>query len=254
MKALVAVKRVVDYAVKVRVLNNAGVDLNVKMSMNPFCEIALEESIRLREKGLLSEVVAVSIGPTQCQETLRQALAMGADKAILIKSDEMRTDSDLQPLGVAKVLSKLVEREKPLLVMMGKQSIDGDNNQTGQLLAGLLSWPQATFASAVTFNELKSAITVDREVDSGIQKVSMNLPAVVTTDLRLNTPRFATLPNLMKAKKKPLEVIELSSLGVDVAPRVKYVKLEEPPVRKGGRIMGSVDELVNALRNEAKVV
>ncbi len=247
-----AVKRVVDYAVKVRVSGNA-VDLNVKMSMNPFCEIAVEESIKLKEKGLLSEIVAVSIGPTQCQETLRQALAMGADRAIHIKTD-IRTDSELQPLAVAKVLASIVQKESPSLVMMGKQSIDGDNNQTGQLLAGLLSWPQATFASAVAFNESKSCLTVNREVDTGIQVVSMSLPAVVTTDLRLNTPRFATLPNLMKAKKKPLEVTELSSLNVDVKPRVKVSKMEDPPARKGGRIVGSVDELVHALKNEAKVV
>jgi electron transfer flavoprotein beta subunit len=252
MRAIVPVKRVVDYAVKVRVAGNA-VDLNAKMSMNPFCEIAVEESIRLKDKGLLSEVVAVSIGPTQCQETLRQALAMGADRAILIKTD-MRTDSDLQPLAVAKILAKLVEKESPLLVMMGKQSIDGDNNQTGQLLAGLLSWPQATFASAISFNDLKSSISVSREVDNGIQTVSMNLPAVVTTDLRLNTPRFATLPNLMKAKKKPMEILELQSLNVDILPRVKVSKVEDPPARKGGRILGSVDELVNALRIEAKVL
>jgi electron transfer flavoprotein beta subunit len=250
MKALVAVKRVVDYAVKVRVSGNA-VDLNVKMSMNPFCEIAVEESIRLKEKGLLSEIVAVSIGPSQCQETLRQALAMGADRAIHVKTD-IRTDSDLQPLAVAKILANIVNKESPSLVLMGKQSIDGDNNQTGQLLAGLLSWPQATFASAVAFNESK--LTVNREVDTGIQTVSMQLPAVVTTDLRLNTPRFATLPNLMKAKKKPLDVVELTSMNVDVKPRVKVSRMEDPPARKGGRIVGSVDELVNALKNEAKVL
>ena len=252
MKALVTIKRVVDYAVKVRVSGNT-VDLNAKMSMNPFCEIAVEESIRLKEKGLVSEVVAVAIGPTHCQETLRQALAMGADRAILIKTD-LRTDSELQPLGVAKVLAKVVEKESPLLVIMGKQSIDGDNNQTGQLLAGLLSWPQATFASAVAFNDLKSGLTVSREVDTGIQTVSMSLPAVVTTDLRLNTPRFATLPNLMKAKKKPLEILELEAMNVDVRPRVRVTKMADPPARKGGRILGSVDELVSALRNEAKVL
>lgn len=252
MKALVAVKRVVDYAVKVRVSGNA-VDLNAKMSMNPFCEIAVEESIRLKEKGVVSEVIAVSIGPAQCQETLRQALAMGADRAILIKTD-IRTDSELQPLGIAKVLAKIVEKESPLLVMMGKQSIDGDNNQTGQLLAGLLSWPQATFASAISFKDLKEDVTVSREVDVGIQTVTMKLPAVITTDLRLNTPRFATLPNLMKAKKKPMEILELGSLQVDVLPRMKVSKVEDPPARKGGRILGSVEELVSALRNEAKVL
>ena len=253
MKAIVTVKRVVDYAVKVRVASGNSVDLNVKMSMNPFCEIAVEEAIRLKEKGLVSEIIAVSVGPTQCQETLRQALAMGADRAVLVKTD-VRTDSELQPLTVAKVLAKLVEKENPLLVLMGKQSIDGDNNQTGQILAGLLSWPQATFSSAVAFNDLKSELTVDREVDSGISKVSMKLPAVVTTDLRLNTPRFATLPNLMKAKKKPLDVVDIVSLGVNLDSRVKVVKMEDPPARKGGRIVKSVDELINLLKTEAKVL
>jgi electron transfer flavoprotein beta subunit len=253
MKALVAVKRVVDYAVKVRVTVSSGVDLNVKMSMNPFCEIAVEEAIRLKEKGLLSEIVAVSIGPSQCQDTLRQALAMGADRGIHIKTDK-RTDTEVEPLIVAKILQKVVEKENPLLVLMGKQSIDGDNNQTGQMLAGLLSWPQATFASAITFNELKSVIQVDREVDSGIQKVSMQLPAVVTTDLRLNTPRFATLPNLMKAKKKQMDVLDLSDLGVDTKQRTRVVQVAEPPARKGGRIVASVDELIAALKTEAKVL
>jgi electron transfer flavoprotein beta subunit len=253
MKAIVTVKRVVDYAVKVRVASGNSVDLNVKMSMNPFCEIAVEEAIRLKEKGLVSEIIAVSVGPTQCQETLRQALAMGADRAVLVKTD-VRTDWELQPLTVAKVLAKLVEKENPLLVLMGKQSIDGDNNQTGQILAGLLSWPQATFSSAVAFNDLKSELTVDREVDSGISKVSMKLPAVVTTDLRLNTPRFATLPNLMKAKKKPLDVVDIVSLGVNLDSRVKVVKMEDPPARKGGRIVKSVDELINLLKTEAKVL
>ena len=252
MKALVAIKRVVDYAVKVRVSNNA-VDLNVKMSMNPFCEIAVEESIRLKEKGLLSEIVAVSIGPSQCQETLRQALAMGVDRAVHIKTD-VRTDSELQPLAVAKILANLVQKESPSLVLMGKQSIDGDNNQTGQLLAGLLSWPQATFASAVAFNDTKTGLVVSREVDTGTQVVSMELPAVVTTDLRLNTPRFATLPNLMKAKKKPLETLDLSTMNIDIKGRVRVSKLEDPPVRKGGRIVASVDELISALRNESKVL
>ena len=253
MKALVSVKRVVDYAVKVRLAGARAVDLNVKMSMNPFCEIAMEESIKLKEKGVLSEIVAVSVGPSQCQETLRQALAMGADRAILVKTD-LRTDLELGPLQIAKVLAKIVEKEHPLLVMMGKQSIDGDNNQTGQLLAGMLQWPQATFASAMKMNADGSSISVDREIDTGIQKVSMNLPAVVTTDLRLNTPRFATLPNLMKAKKKPLEIIDLSSLNVDTTSRTSVVKLEEPAARKGGRIVQNVDELIHVLRSEAKVI
>ena len=253
MKALVSIKRVVDYAVKVRIVAGKGVDTNVKMSINPFCEIAVEEAIRLREKGLVSEVIAVCVGPQQSQDTLRTALAMGADRAVLVKTD-VRTDTDLQPLGVAKVLHKVVEKENPMLVIMGKQSIDGDNNQTGQILAGLLSWPQATFASAVAFNDMKTELSVSREVDAGIEKVKVPLPAVVTTDLRLNEPRFATLPNLMKAKKKPLDVIELSSLGVDVSPRMKVLSLSEPPARKGGRKVGTVDELISVLRNEAKVL
>ena len=255
MKGLVAVKRVVDYAVKVRLTGAGTVDLNVKMSMNPFCEIAVEEAIRLKEKGLLSEVVTVSLGPDQCQETLRQALAMGADRAIHVSTDA-RLDTELHPLNVAKVLQKIVEKENPLVVLMGKQSIDGDNYQTGQILAGLLSWPQATFASAVSFDEAKANIMVSREVDSGVQKLSMKLPAVVTTDLRLNTPRFVTLPNLMKAKKKTIDTVDISSLGVDfkTRPSVEILKMEEPPKRKGGRILSSVDELISALRNEAKVI
>lgn len=253
MKALVPIKRVVDYAVKVRILAGKGVDTNVKMSMNPFCEIAVEEAIRLREKGLISEVIAVCVGPQQSQDTLRTALAMGADRAILVKTD-LRTDTDLQPLGVAKVLNKIVEKENPMLVLMGKQSIDGDNNQTGQLLAGMLTWPQATFASAIAFNDIKTELVVSREVDAGIEKVSVALPAVVTTDLRLNEPRFATLPNLMKAKKKPLEIVELASLNADVSPRIKVVGLSEPPARKGGRKVASVDELITVLKNEAKVL
>jgi electron transfer flavoprotein beta subunit len=253
MKAIVAVKRVVDYAVKVRLTSAGSVDLNVKMSMNPFCEIAVEEAVRLKEKGFLSEIVAVSIGPTQCQETLRQALAMGADRAILVAIDA-RPDTGLQPLNVAKILQKIVEKEDPLLVLMGKQSIDGDHNQTGQILGGLLSWPQATFASAITFSEARSNLLVSREVDAGIERVSLKLPAVVTTDLRLNTPRFVTLPNLMKAKKKPIDVIDLPTLGVDFASRSKVLKLEEPPKRKGGKTVSSVDELINLLRTEAKVI
>jgi len=253
MKAIVPIKRVVDYAVKVRLVAGKGVDLNVKMSMNPFCEIAVEEAIRLREKGLISEIIAVSIGPQQSQDTIRQALAMGADRGILVKT-AARTDTELEPLGIAKILKQIVEKENPMLVLMGKQSIDGDNNQTGQLLAGLLSWPQATFASAVAFNDLKTELTVSREVDSGIENVKVPLPAVVTTDLRLNEPRFATLPNLMKAKKKQLDIFELSSLGVDVNPRVKVVGMEEPPVRKGGKKVANVDELISALKTEAKVL
>lgn len=253
MKAVVAIKRVVDYAVKVRVVGRNNIDHNVKMSMNPFCEIAVEEAIRLKEKGFISEVIAVSIGPQQCQETLRQALAMGADRAIHVKAD-LRMDTDIQPLGIAKVLKQVVEKEKPVLVILGKQSIDGDNNQTGQMLAGLLSWPQATFASGITLNDKKSGIVVDREVDAGIQKISLKLPAVVTTDLRLNTPRFATLPNLMKAKKKPLDKLDISSFGVDVSPRSNIVSLDEPALRKGGRVVESTDELISVLKMEAKVL
>lgn len=253
MRAIVPIKRVIDYAVKVRVQGSTGVDQNVKMSINPFCEIALEEAIRLKEKGVISEVISVSIGPQQSQETLRHSLALGADRAILVKTSA-RTDMDLQPLAIAKILGKIVAQENPLLVMMGKQSIDGDNNQTGQILAGLLGWPQATFASAVAFNDAKNEILVSREVDEGIQKLSMPLPAVVTADLRLNTPRFATLPNLMKAKKKQLDVIEIDSLGVDITPRTKVVKVEEPAVRKSGRKVPDVDALLHALRNEAKVL
>jgi electron transfer flavoprotein beta subunit len=252
MRALVAVKRVVDYAVKVRV-SDKSVDLNVKMSMNPFCEIAVEESVRLKERGLLSEVVAITIGPSQCQETLRQALAVGVDRAILVRTDE-RTDTVLQPLTIAKILAQFVERESPQLVLTGKQSIDGDHNQTGQLLAGLLAWPQATFASKISFNDSKSQISVDREVDTGTQVLSMSLPAVVSTDLRLNTPRFATLPNLMKAKKKPIDVVDLTTLGIKNSIRSAVSKMEDPPSRKGGRILSNVDELVDALRREARVL
>ena len=253
MKAIVPIKRVVDYAVKVRLAGNTGVDLNVKMSMNPFCEIAVEEAIRLKEKGLISEIVAVSIGPAQAQETLRQALAMGADRAILVKT-AARTDTELQPLAVAKVLRSIVDKEQVPLVVMGKQSIDGDNNQTGQLLAGLLGWSQATFASAVSFSDARDTLTVAREVDTGTQHVSVRLPAVITADLRLNEPRFATLPNLMKAKKKQLEIVELESLGLDTKSRLSVLKMEEPPVRKGGRKLESVDQLIAALKTEAKVL
>lgn len=253
MKAVVAVKRVVDYAVKVRVMNGQAVDLNVKMSMNPFCEIAVEEAIRLKEKGIISEILAVSVGPNQCQEVLRHALAMGADKAILVKT-EKRTDSELHPLAVAKLLARVVKDENPSIVLMGKQSIDGDNNQTGQILAGLLSWPQATFSSAVVFNDLKSEIVVDRETDNGISRINLPLPAIVTTDLRLNSPRFATLPNLMKAKKKQLDIIESASLAVETDSRISVTKMSDPPSRKGGRLVGTVDELISLLRKEAKVL
>mmetsp|Transcript_89946 Transcript_89946/g.268346 ORF Transcript_89946/g.268346 Transcript_89946/m.268346 type:complete len:256 (-) Transcript_89946:114-881(-) len=255
MRGLVAVKRVVDYAVKVRVKKDlSAVELdNVKMSMNPFCEIAVEEGLRLKERGHLSELVAVSCGPDKCAETLRQALAMGADRAIHLKTP-MRTDQELQPLAVAKLLAKVVEKESPSMVLLGKQAIDDDSNQTGSLLAGLMGWPQAGSASKVEVDEGKTLIRVAREVDAGIQEVQMPLPAVVTADLRLNEPRYATLPNLMKAKKKPMEVIDAGSLGVDMAPRLQVLKVEEPPARAGGKKVESVDELVDKLKTEAKVL
>jgi electron transfer flavoprotein beta subunit len=249
MKLMVTVKRVVDYNVKVRVKDdNSGIETaNVKMSMNPFCEIAVEEAVRLKEKGVASEVVVVSIGPAQCQETLRTALALGADRAILVKTDE-----EIQPLAVAKLLKGVVEKEAPEMVIMGKQSIDGDNNQSGQMLAALLDWPQGTFASEVNIADGKAAVT--REIDGGLETVSLELPAVVTTDLRLNEPRFASLPNIMKAKRKPLEELSTEDLGVDVAARVKTLKVEPPASREAGVKVESVAELVDKLKNEAKVI
>ncbi len=249
MKVLVAVKRVVDYNVKIRVKpDGSGVDTaNVKMSMNPFDEIAVEEAIRLKEKGIATEIVAVSCGIAACQETLRTALAIGADRAILVESD-----SELQPLAVAKLLKALVDKEQPQLVLLGKQAIDDDANQVGQMLAALLGWPQATFASKVDIAPGKA--TVKREIDGGLETLEMPLPLVITTDLRLNEPRYATLPNIMKAKKKPLDVIKPDALGVDVAPRLTTLKVVEPPKRKGGGKVADVAELVAKLRNEAKVI
>jgi len=249
MKALVAVKRVVDYNVKVRVKSDGtGVETaNVKMSMNPFDEIAVEEAVRLKEKGVASEVVAVSCGPAACQETLRTAMAIGADRAILVE-----TDAELQPLAVAKLLKALVEREQPQLVILGKQAIDDDCNQTGQMLAALLEWPQATFASKVELAE--GAASVTREVDGGLETLRLQLPAVVTTDLRLNEPRYVTLPNIMKAKKKPLETVKPEALGVDVAPRIKTLKVVEPAKRGAGVMVPDVAALVAKLKNEAKVI
>jgi len=249
MKVLVPVKRVIDYNVKARVkADQTGVDLaNVKMSMNPFDEIGVEEAVRLKEKGAATEIVAVSIGPTQAQETLRTALAMGADRAILIQ-----TDQDLEPLAVAKVLKAVIAEESPELVVMGKQAIDGDNAATGQMLAALLDWPQATFASEVVIEGKTAKVT--REVDGGLQTLSVDLPAVVTADLRLNEPRYASLPNIMKAKKKPLDVKELGSLGVDTAPRLKVVKVTEPPKRGGGIKVETAADLVMKLKNEAGVL
>jgi len=249
LKILVPIKRVVDFNVKVRVRpDGAGVDTaNVKMSMNPFDEIAVEEAVRLKEKGTATEIVAVSCGVAACEETLRTALALGADRAILIQ-----TDVELQPLAVAKLLRAVVDKESPRLVILGKQAIDDDANQTGQMLAALLDWPQATFASKVDIAETKA--TVIREVDGGLETVDVDLPAVVTTDLRLNEPRYATLPNIMKAKKKPLETLTPDALGVDVAPRLKTLRVTEPAKRKGGGRVADVKELVAKLRNEAKVL
>src|SRR5688572_4781966 len=249
MKLLVPIKRVVDFNVKVRVKpDGTGVDTaNAKMSMNPFDEIAVEEAVRLKEKGVATEIVAVSCGPTACQETLRTALAIGADRAILVESTV-----ELQPLAVAKLLKAVVEREQPQLAILGKQAIDDDSNQVGQMLAALLDWPQAAFASKVDIEG--SRLRVKREVDGGLETIEMGLPAVVTTDLRLNEPRYATLPNIMKAKKKPLEVLKPEELGVDVSPRLTTLKVVEPPKRKGGGRVADVKELVHKLRNEAKVI
>ncbi len=242
MRVLVAVKRVIDFNVKPRVkLDGSGVDLmNVKMSMNPFDEIAVEEAIRLKEKGVATEIVAVSIGPAKAQETLRTALAMGADRAILVQTDE-----EVEPLGVAKILAKIAGEEQPQLIILGKQAIDDDNNATGQMLAALLGWPQGTFASKV---EVGDSATVTREVDGGLETVKLKLPAVVTTDLRLNEPRYASLPNIMKAKSKPLATKTPDELGVDIARRIETLKVSEPPKRQAGDKVGSVDELVGKLK------
>ena len=249
MKILVPIKRVVDYNVKVRPMpDNSNVDLNnAKMSVNPFCEIALEEAVRIKEAGNAEEVIAISVGKTESQEQLRTALALGADRAILIE-----TDSLLEPLAISKVLAKVVEQEQPDLVILGKQAIDGDNNQTGQMLAALLDCPQATNASEVILDE--SSVTVTREIDGGLQTLKLNKPAVVTTDLRLNEPRYASLPNIMKAKKKELTVTNISDLGVDVSPRTELLSVELPPSRDAGIVVESVDELVEKLKNEAKVI
>jgi len=249
MKVLVPVKRVVDYNVKVRVKSDgSGVDIaNVKMSMNPFDEIAVEEATRLKEKGVVTEIIAVSVGVTQCQETLRTALAIGADRAILVE-----TDVDVQPLAVAKVLKALIDKEKPDLIILGKQAIDDDSNQTGQALAALAGLPQGTFASKVEVADGYASVT--REVDGGLEIVKLKLPAVVTTDLRLNEPRYVTLPNIMKAKKKPLEVVKPADLGVDVAPRIKTLSVAEPAKRSAGIKVPDVATLVSKLKNDAKVI
>ncbi|MDO9002990.1 MAG: electron transfer flavoprotein subunit beta/FixA family protein [Aquabacterium sp.] len=249
MKVLVPVKRVVDYNVKVRVKSDgSGVDIaNVKMSMNPFDEIAVEEATRLKEKGIVTEIIAVSVGVTQCQETLRTAMAIGADRGILVE-----TTDDVQPLAVAKILAALVAKEKPDLIILGKQAIDDDSNQTGQMLAALTGLPQATFASKVEVAD--GAVSVTREVDGGLETLKLKLPAVITTDLRLNEPRYVTLPNIMKAKKKPLEVVKPADLGVDVASRIKTLKVSEPPKRSAGIKVPDVATLVSKLKNDAKVI
>jgi electron transfer flavoprotein beta subunit len=249
LKVLVPVKRVVDYNVKVRVKSDGtGVDIaNVKMSMNPFDEIAVEEAVRLKEAGIASEVIVVSAGVAGCQETLRTAMAIGADRGILIESD-----ADLQPLAVAKLIKAVADKEQPQVVIFGKQAIDDDSNQTGQMFAALQGWPQATFASKVVIADGKATVT--REVDGGLETLEMALPAVVTTDLRLNEPRYATLPNIMKAKKKPLETVKPEDLGVDVAPRLKTLKVAEPAKRQAGVKVADVADLVSKLKNEAKVI
>ena len=249
MKILVAVKRVVDYNVKVRVKSdNSGIDIaNVKMSMNPFDEIAIEEAVRLKEAGIVSEIVVVSAGSMLCQETLRTALAIGADKAILVE-----TDVELQPLAVAKLLKAICDKEQAQLILLGKQAIDDDSNQTGQMLASLMDIPQGTFASKVLVENGK--VNVTREVDGGLETIALTLPAVITTDLRLNEPRYVTLPNIMKAKKKPLEIVKPEELGVDIAPRLKTLRVDEPPKRAAGIMVANVAELVEKLKNEAKVI
>ena len=249
MKILIPIKRVDDYNVKVRPTSDeSGVDLNnVKMAINPFCEIAVEEAVRLKESGVAEEIVAVTIGSSAAQEQLRTSLALGADRAILVESE-----TELEPLGIAKLLKAVVEKESPDLVILGKQAIDGDNNQTGQKLAALLGYPQATFASELSISDGKATVT--REVDGGLQTVSVNLPAIVTTDLRLNEPRYASLPNIMKAKSKPLDVMPVADFGIDITPRISTLKVSLPPEREAGVIVETVDELVDKLKNEAKVI
>jgi electron transfer flavoprotein beta subunit len=249
MKILVAVKRVVDYNVKVRVKSDqSGVDIaNVKMSMNPFDEIAVEEAVRIKEAGMATEIVAVSCGVSQCQETLRTAMAIGADRGILVE-----TEAELQPLAVAKILKAIADKEQPQLIILGKQAIDDDSNQTGQMLAALLNIPQATFASKVQIENGQGIVT--REVDGGLETLAIQLPAVVTTDLRLNEPRYVTLPNIMKAKKKPLDICKPEDLGVDPSPRLKTLQVQEPPVRGAGVMVADVKTLVEKLKNEAKVI
>ncbi len=254
MKVLVPVKRAVDYNVKIRVKSdNSGVELNnVKMSMNPFDEIAIEEATKLKEAGTVTEIIAVTIGPDKAQETLRTAMAIGADRGILVETDAPTDIGGVEPLAVAKTLKAIVEKESPDFVIMGKQSIDDDSNQTGQMLSALLGWSQGTFASEVTLNDGKATVT--REIDGGLETIEIKLPAIITTDLRLNEPRYAKLPDIMKAKKKPLDVMKPEDLGVDYSPRLSVVKVAEPPVRQGGGKVADVDELIEKLKNEAKVI
>ncbi|HLW27699.1 MAG TPA: electron transfer flavoprotein subunit beta/FixA family protein [Kiloniellales bacterium] len=249
MKVLVAIKRVIDAYVKVRVkADGSGVETqNVKMSMNPFCEIAVEEAVRMKEAGIASEIVVVSCGQQSSQETIRTALAMGADRGILVQSDE-----ELQPLAIAKLLKAVVEKEQPQVVLMGKQAVDNDFNQTGQMLSALLGWSQATFASKI--EKVNGALSVTREIDGGLETIEIQLPAVVTVDLRLNEPRYASLPNIMKAKKKPIETLPAADLGIDITPRLSVLKVTEPPPRQAGVKVSSVAELVDKLKNEAKVI
>ena len=249
MKILVPIKRVVDYNVKVRPLSdNSNVDLNnVKMAVNPFCEIALEEAVKLKESGQATEVIAISVGKTESQEQLRTALALGADRAVLVETDKL-----LEPLAIAKVLKKIVDDEKPDLIILGKQAIDGDNNQTGQMLGAILDYPQATNASEVKLDS--SSVEVTREIDGGLQTLKLSIPAIITTDLRLNEPRYASLPNIMKAKKKELKTMPVSELGIDVDSRTEILSVELPPSREAGIIVESVDELIDKLKNEAKVI
>jgi electron transfer flavoprotein beta subunit len=249
MKIIVPIKRVVDYNVKVRPLSDqSDVDLNnLKMSMNPFCEIAIEEAVRLKEAGIATEVIAVTVGTSASQEQLRTALALGADRAILIE-----TEASLEPLAISKALTKVIEKEAPQLIILGKQAIDGDNNQTGQMLAALLNYSQATFASKISIEGNSASVT--REIDGGLQTIKVSLPAIVTTDLRLNEPRYASLPNIMKAKKKEMDVQPVDSLGIDIAPRLELISVEPPATRAEGIKVESVEELVNKLKNEAKVI
>ena len=254
MKVLVPVKRAVDYNVKIRVkADGSGVELNnVKMSINPFDEIAIEEATKLKEAGKVSEIVAVSIGPTQAQETIRTAMAIGADRGILVETDAPTDIGGVEPLAVAKTLKAIVEKENPDFIIMGKQSIDDDSNQTGQMLAALLGWAQGTFASEVELGDGSAKVT--REIDGGLETIEIKLPAIITTDLRLNEPRYASLPNIMKAKKKQLDVLKPEDLGVDYTPRLSVIKVSEPPKRVGGGKVADIDELVDKLKNEAKVI